>query len=156
MKFSGNNCDIAFRVVVLISYCLTIHVVASAPSNIESGSDGGFCINKIPKRAVPGKCTDNFVCEDLLAIPHITEGSVRCGDQGECVTTQVPQNEYCKDACGSSACGKFCLQEHETKNALYCIETRDHPNAMPNGTVVTPNRYYCTCYTGHSKIRYWK
>lgn len=149
MKLSEIKGDVLFR-LFFISCCLTVHVITSSSSNIEASGEGGFCMNKIPKRAVPGNCTDNSMCEDLVAIPNISENRVRCGDQGECVIMQTPQNEYCKEACGSSECGKFCLQEHETKVALYCIETRDHPNAMPNSTMVSMNTYYCTCYTGQS------
>ncbi|CAL8104772.1 unnamed protein product [Orchesella dallaii] len=149
MKLSEKSSDILFR-LILISCCLTVHVTASSSSNIEASGEGGFCMNKLPKRPVPGNCTENRVCEDLVAIPNMLDNSVKCGDQGECVATQMPQNEYCKEACAGSPCGKFCLQEHETKVAMYCIETRDHPNAMPNSTMVTTNTYYCTCYTGQS------
>lgn len=68
---------------------------------------------------------------------------------------QTPQNEYCKEACEKSPCGKLCLQEHETKTAMYCIETRDHPNAMPPNSNVPPNKYYCTCMTTEQDSQYY-
>ncbi len=122
--------------------------------------DGSFCIAKPPKRAVLANCSSNEMCEELLSVspPSAPSSStsnnviLQCGDQGECVSNLSPQNDLCKEACESSACSSLCLQLYESKTARYCIESRDHPNALPPATTsnVPPNKYYCTCLLSNS------
>jgi len=132
--------------VILVAFCFTSKCVFC--SVIESSGDGNYCFNRIPKRGVAANCASERVCEDLLSLPATSFNELRCGDQGECITKELPRSEFCKAACEKSTCAKFCLQEHEIKTAMYCIETRDHPNAMPGGT--SGNKYYCTCIDGNA------
>jgi len=108
------------------------------------------CVMKIPRRSILGNCSSELNCREV--VDQGMDFGVKCGNHNECILEQSPVMELCKDACVDSDCGILCQQHYTSERAMYCIETRDHPNAYPHGIPAQPNKYFCTCISPNEFI----